>query len=71
MTPLDGLLFYSLVVGGDVQAKQWLDSGFASCGTYEYSTDGWSLVMPPDDSFLPNPVSVREVLPADIVSKLD
>lgn len=69
--PLVGTLFYSLVVGGELSAMAWLDAGFASCGTYEYSQSGWALMMPPDDSFLPDPISVRNTIPPDILEKLE
>ncbi|MFW9847633.1 MAG: histidine phosphatase family protein [Candidatus Thorarchaeota archaeon] len=64
--PLVFTLFYRMVVGGDPQVEDWLYSGFASCATYEYSKDGWTLIMPPENSFLSSPTDVSSSLPSGI-----
>ncbi|MHA1933994.1 MAG: histidine phosphatase family protein [Candidatus Thorarchaeota archaeon] len=46
-----------------VSVEDWLYSGTASCSAYEYSKEGWTLVMPPDDSFLSEPTSIVDTLP--------
>ncbi len=59
-------LFYRMVVGGEPQVEDWLYSGFASCATYEYSKDGWTLIMPPENSFLSDPTDVSSSLPSGL-----
>ncbi len=59
-------LFYRMVVGGEPQVEDWLYSGFASCATYEYSKDGWTLIMPPENSFLSEPIDVSSSLPSGL-----
>lgn len=61
--PLVFALFYRIVVGGETQVEDWLYSGFASCATYEYSKNGWALIMPPENSFLSQPTDVASSLP--------
>ena len=56
-------LFYSLVTAAPLDVNAWLSAGFASCATYEYTKTGWSLAMPPDNSFLSDPTSVSDWLP--------
>ncbi|RDE14380.1 MAG: hypothetical protein C4K47_04320 [Candidatus Thorarchaeota archaeon] len=68
--PIVGALFLSLVRGGPPQLEDWLYLGYASCAAYEYANRGWSLVMPPDDSYLTEPVSVKDRLPKDILRAL-
>ncbi len=64
-------VFYWLVVGGEEFIEDWLDSGYASCGTYEYSSKkGWSLVMPPDNTFQREPSSVRDYLSNELIDDL-
>jgi broad specificity phosphatase PhoE len=64
------LLFYTLVMGGDPNIDDWLETGHASCSTYEYAKDGWSLVMPPDNSFLIDGNTVRDALPDEVKDAL-
>ncbi len=61
--PLVAVLFNLLVVGGPPRVEDWLYLGHASCATYEYSKDGWTLVMPFDDSFLSSPAKIADGLP--------
>ena len=63
--PIVFTLFHHLVVGGEPQVSEWLDLGFASCATYEYSSDGWTMVMPPESSFLSDPSTIKSSLPPD------
>ena len=60
--PIVCLLFDNLVCGGEPTPENWLSFGYASCATYEYSKDGWVLVMPFDNSFLSDPSSVSDTL---------
>jgi broad specificity phosphatase PhoE len=60
--PLIVSLFDSLVTGEPALPESWLEMGFAACATYEYSR-GWSIVMPPDNSYLSEPACVRDTLP--------
>ena len=64
------LLFYTLVVGGDPNIDDWLETGHASCSAYEYAKDGWTLVMPPDNSFLIDGNTVRDALPDEVKDAL-
>ncbi len=66
LSPIVASLFYRLVVGGKPAIEDWLYSSFASCTTYEYSKNGWSLVMPPESSFLSEPSSVIDTLPKGV-----
>ncbi len=66
LPPIASVLFYRLVVGGSPQIEDWLYLGFASCTTYEYSKNGWTLVMPPENSFLTEPSTVIDILPSGI-----
>jgi broad specificity phosphatase PhoE len=64
--PMVFTLFYRIVVGGELEVEDWLYSGFASCATYEFSKDGWTLIMPPENSFLTNPTDVASSLPSGL-----
>jgi len=66
LPPIQSILFHHIVVGGIPQIEDWLHLGFASCATYEYSKNGWALVMPPESSFLSDPSKVVDTLPAGI-----
>jgi len=68
--PIVAALFLSLVRGGAPQLEDWLYMGYASCTAYEYSNRGWSLVMPPDDSYLTEPTSVKDRLPKEVLQAL-
>lgn len=59
-------LFYSLVTAAPLDINEWLMSGFASCATYEYAKTGWTLVMPPDNSYLTEPTCVSDWLPENL-----
>ncbi|MHA1949023.1 MAG: histidine phosphatase family protein [Candidatus Thorarchaeota archaeon] len=61
--PLIGFLFYSLVTAAPLDIEGWLNSGNASCASYEYSKKGWSEVLPPDNSYLSDPTTVEDGLP--------
>ena len=56
-------LFHSLVTAAPLNIDTWLSAGFASCANYEYMKTGWTLVMPPENSFLSDPTSVSNWLP--------
>jgi broad specificity phosphatase PhoE len=56
-------LFHSLVTAAPLNLNAWLSTGFASCATYEYTKTGWTLIMPPENSFLSEPTSVSDWLP--------
>jgi broad specificity phosphatase PhoE len=64
--PLIATLFFSLVTAAPLDINEWLNTGHASCATYEYTNTGWSLLMPPDNSFQSNPSSVADWLPENI-----
>ncbi|MGY5859223.1 MAG: histidine phosphatase family protein [Candidatus Thorarchaeota archaeon] len=59
-------LFHSLVTAAPLNIEEWLTTGFASCATYEYAKTGWTLVMPPENSFLSNPSCVSDWLPENL-----
>lgn len=59
-------IFHSLVTAAPLDINQWLASGFASCATYEYAKTGWTLVMPPDNSYLSDPTCVSDWLPENL-----
>ncbi len=61
--PLIALLFHSMVTAAPLDISSWLSSGNASCAAYEYSRNGWSEVMPPDNSYLSDPTSVADEYP--------
>ncbi|MHA1638389.1 MAG: histidine phosphatase family protein [Candidatus Thorarchaeota archaeon] len=60
--PVVCVLFDTLVCGGDITKERFMDFGYASCASYEYSKDGWVLVMPFDNSFLSEPSNVSDNL---------
>ncbi|TFH11285.1 MAG: hypothetical protein E4H14_01030 [Candidatus Thorarchaeota archaeon] len=59
-------IFYSLVTAAPLNINAWSSTGFASCATYEYVKTGWTLVMPPENSFLSEPTYVSEWLPENL-----
>jgi len=59
-------LFHSLVTAAPLDFKSWLTTGYASCATYEYAKTGWTLVMPPENSFLSEPSCISEWLPENM-----
>ena len=59
-------LFHSLVTAAPFDINEWLTTGFASCATYEYVKTGWTLVMPPENSFLSDPSCVSDWLPENL-----
>ncbi|MFW9794267.1 MAG: histidine phosphatase family protein [Candidatus Thorarchaeota archaeon] len=61
--PLIAFLFHSMVTAAPLDIESWLSSGNASCASYEYSRKGWSVVMPPDNSYLSDPTSVADGYP--------
>jgi len=63
-------LFHTLVKGGDPTVEEWLTMGHASCAAYEYAKGGWTLVMPPDNSYLTEMTAVRDVLPPEVIEAL-
>jgi len=60
--PLLALLFHAHVSASPLDISEWQAMGFASCASYEYSR-GWSVVMPPDNSYLSDPSTVGDILP--------
>jgi broad specificity phosphatase PhoE len=68
--PLSSTLILWLVSGGSLNLQEYLQMGHAACAAYEFSKDGWLLVMPPDDSFLSDPLSVQETLSNDLKESL-
>ena len=64
--PLTANLFYSQVTGTPIELQEWLMSGFASCSSYEHTKTGWTLIMPPDNSFLTDPSTVADILPDNL-----
>ena len=69
--PLSSTLIYWLVEGGNLNLNDYLQMGLAACAAYEYSKEGWVLVMPPDDSYLSEPCTVRETLPQKLIDSLE
>ncbi len=55
------ILFYRLVVGGIPTQDDWLNLGYCSCASYEYSNNGWALLLPPDNTFLSDPTAVSDL----------
>ncbi|MBN2228251.1 MAG: histidine phosphatase family protein [Candidatus Thorarchaeota archaeon] len=66
LPPIVAVLFHNIVVGGILLMEDWLHLGFASCATYEYSKNGWALVMPPESSFLSDASKVIDILPPGV-----
>jgi len=62
LPPIISILFHTLIVGGVPTINDWFQLGYASCATYEYSKNGWTLVMPPENSFLSEPTYVQDHL---------
>ena len=60
--PLIALLFHSHVTATPLDISEWQSMGYASCASYEYIR-GWNVVMPPDNSYLSDPTTVRDTLP--------
>ncbi len=65
LSPALALIFLHLVDGGTPTLREWLDMGFASCSTFEYSKRGWHIVMPPENSFQTEPSTVQDWLPQE------
>jgi len=65
--PIMSFLFYSLVTAAPLNITEWMATGFASCATYEYTKTGWTLVMPPENSFQSDPSCVSEWLPKNLL----
>ncbi|TFG34312.1 hypothetical protein EU527_04170 [Candidatus Thorarchaeota archaeon] len=64
--PIIANLFHSLVTGTPSNLHDWLMSGFASCASYEHTKLGWTLAMPPENSYLTNPSTISDILPDDL-----
>ncbi len=64
--PLIALLFHSHVAAIPLDMSEWQSFGYASCATYEYSR-GWSVIMPPDNSYLTDPTTVNDTLPEELL----
>ena len=60
--PLMAVLFHSHVTAAPLDISEWHSMGYAACASYEYSR-GWSVIMPPDNSFLSEPTTVGDTLP--------
>jgi broad specificity phosphatase PhoE len=60
--PLLAILFYSHVTATPLDISEWQSMGYASCATYEFSR-GWSVIIPPDNSYLSDPTTVGDTLP--------
>ncbi len=63
-------LFHTLVKGGDPTVEEWLRMGHASCATYEYAKGGWTMVMPPDNSYLTEMTTVEDALAPEVSEAL-
>ncbi|TFG14188.1 hypothetical protein EU537_04510 [Candidatus Thorarchaeota archaeon] len=59
------ILFYRLVVGGVPTKDEWLNLGYCSCASYEYSNNGWALLLPPDNTYLSEPSTVSDVFSSE------
>ncbi len=59
--PLMAILFHSHVTATPFDINEYYSTGYASCASYEYSR-GWSVIMPPDNSFLSEPTTVLDTL---------
>jgi broad specificity phosphatase PhoE len=69
--PMMAVLFHTLVRGGIPEIADWLEMGYASCAAYEYSKDGWSLVLPHENSFLTATSTVRDRLPSEVLDAIE
>ena len=58
--PLMAVLFHSHVTATPLDISEWHSMGYAACATYEYSR-GWSVIMPPDNSYLSEPTTVGDI----------
>jgi broad specificity phosphatase PhoE len=58
--PIPFILFHRLVVGGSPTKDDWLNLGYCSCASYEYSSNGWALLLPPDNTYLSNPTTISD-----------
>lgn len=63
--PVICMLFDILVCGGDIMKETLMSFSYASCASYEYSKEGWTLVMPFENSFLSEPSCISDVLTID------
>ena len=63
--PIMLVLFHSHVTASPLDISEWQSMGYAACGSYEYSR-GWSVVLPPDNSYLSDPTTVCDTLPDDL-----
>jgi len=64
--PLIAILFHSHVTANPLDISEWNSMGYASCASYEYSR-GWSVIMPPDNSYLSDPTTVGDTLPEKLL----
>ncbi len=64
--PLMSVLFHSHVTATPLDISEWQSMGYASCASYEYAR-GWSMIIPPDNSYLSNPTTVGDTLPEGLI----
>jgi broad specificity phosphatase PhoE len=64
--PLMSVLFHSHVTATPLDISQWQSMGYASCASYEYAR-GWSVSIPPDNSYLSDPTTVGDTLPEGLL----
>lgn len=64
--PLMLVLFHSHVTAAPLDISEWQSMGHAACASYEYSRS-WSVVLPPDNSYLSDPTTVGDTLPDDLL----
>ena len=66
VSPIMAVLFHSHVAAVPLDITDWQTMGHASCASYEYSR-GWSVIMPPDNSFLSDPTTVADTFPEGLL----
>jgi broad specificity phosphatase PhoE len=71
VSPAIEIVVRFLVFGGNPTIHDWLGCGYASCTAYEYLEGGWSLVMPSDNSYLSEPITVGDSLPVELRRELE
>ncbi len=70
LSPALFVIVLHLVNGGRPSMNEWLETGFATCATCEYTRHGWHMVMSPENSFLTESTTVMDMIPPEWRARL-
>ncbi len=69
-SPIVSAALYHFVTGFELTPQMWLEIGIPSCAIYDFTLTQWGLSMPPDNSFLTDPIFVQDILNPQLVEQL-